>query len=461
MLHEETGTGPASQDQPGYGMLCLSRLWDELDRRPLLEIAIDINALRPVLLPSQLPLADLLEAERLRRMGRCDDAETLLVRVCHRILTGCYDHFWLARAWHSLGLAKRQSAKFEAAADAFLLALELDSRRSITWYALQFTRLSVEVIAARIDRLEAVVKLSRGYPLALLLFSDWLCQLGRHRQGLSHGQLAVQLSVPPHQQARLIPSAPPTVPDTLVIGAPKCGTTSFAAWLSGHPQIWVHPRKELHFFDNRWDWGENWYRHQFPSFQAEAKIIRLEATPNYFQLPEAPERVFNMMPNVRLIVLLREPLERAVSWYYHMVRQEGLSQPLEQVICEELEGLVAMNHDQRRRLGWHGSNCLAGSLYEDQLYRWRQFFPPNQLLILRLEDLVSSPEACMKRLEVHLGIGRLAIGQLRLLPKLNPAPAPHSQLGVDLSQRCLETVLVGAHQLWQVNQLKHWVGKST
>jgi hypothetical protein len=134
-----------------------------------------------------------------------------------------------------------------------------------------------------------------------------------------------------------------------------------------------------------------------------------------------------------------------------MVRQEGLSQPLEQVICEELEGLLAMNQNQRRDLGWHGSNCLAGSLYEDQLYRWRLYFPSNQLLVLRLEDLVASPESCMKRLEVHLGIGQLAVGKLGLLPKLNPAPAPHSELGVALSQRCLETVLAGAHQLWQVN----------
>ena len=452
MLHEHIGMGPVFQDQPGHALLCLSRLWDELDRRPLLEIAIDINVLRPVLLPDQLPLADLLEAERLRRMGKCDYAETLLVRACHGLLTNRHDHFWLARAWHSLGLAKRQLAKYEAAADAFMLALELDSRRSITWYALQFTRLSFEAIAARIDRLEAVVQLSRGYPLALLLFSDWLCQLGRHRQGLSHGQRAVQLSVPSHQQAKLILNAPPTLPDALVIGAPKCGTTSFAAWLSGHPRLWVHPRKELHFFDNRWDWGENWYRHQFPSFQAEAKIIRLEATPNYLQLPEAPERVFNLMPNVRLIVLLREPLERAVSWYYHMVRQEGLSQPLEQVIREELDGLVAMNRDQRLLLGWHGSNCLAGSLYDDQLYRWRQFFPANQLLTLRLEDLIASPAACMKRLEVHLGIERLAVERLQLLPKLNVAPAPHCQLGVDLSQRCLAAVSAGAHQLWQVKE---------
>jgi hypothetical protein len=138
-----------------------------------------------------------------------------------------------------------------------------------------------------------------------------------------------------------------------------------------------------------------------------------------------------------------------------MLRQEGLKQPLEQVIYEELEGLVAMNHDQRRYLGWYGGNCLAGSLYDDQLCRWRQLFPPSQLLILRLEDLVASPAACLNRLEVHLGIERLAVGQLQLLPKLNYAPAPHGQLGVDLSQRCLETVLAGAHQLWQVNQVEH------
>jgi len=125
------------------------------------------------------------------------------------------------------------------------------------------------------------------------------------------------------------------------------------------------------------------------------------------------------------------------------------------VICEELEGLTAMNHDQRRYLGWHGSNCLAGSLYDDQIHRWRQFFPSNQLLILRLEDIIDAPAACMKLLEAHLGVEQQPMERLKLLPKLNPAPAPHAQLGVELSQRCLDTVLTGSHQLWQVNQLEH------
>jgi tetratricopeptide (TPR) repeat protein len=455
MLNNDIGLAPASQSQPDYAMACLARLWDELDHRPLLEIASDITTLRPVLLPNHLPLADLLEAERLRRIGKCDLAEMLLVRVCQCLSTaGHADGRWLARAWHSLGLTRRQLAEFDAAADAFLQALALDPRRSVTWYALQFTRLNHNTIAARIDRLEAVVELSKGYPLAWLLFSDWLCHLGRYQQGLAYGQRAVQFCVPAHQQAMLDPNASPTVPDALVLGAPKCGTTSFAAWLSSHPQLWVHPRKELHFFDNRWSWGENWYRHQFPSFQAENKIIRLEATPNYIQLPEAPERVFKLMPNARLIVLLREPLQRAVSWYHHMVRQEGLTKPIEQVICEELEGLEAMSHDQRRYLGWHGSNCLAGSLYDDQIHRWRQYFPSDQLLILRLEDIIGAPAECMRRIECHLGVDHQPMEQLQLLPKLNLAPAPHSQLGIGLSQRCLEKVLTGAHQLWQVNQLE-------
>jgi hypothetical protein len=60
----------------------------------------------------------------------------------------------------------------------------------------------------------------------------------------------------------------------------------------------------------------------------------------------------------------------------------------------------------------------------------------------------------MRRLEAHLGVDHQPLEQLQLLPKLNPAPAPHSQLGTGLSQRCLEKVLAGAHQLWQVNQLK-------
>ena len=242
------------------------------------------------------------------------------------------------------------------------------------------------------------------------------------------------------------------LPTVLLIGAPKSGTTSLLAYLEAFPQLWRHPRKELHFLDGRWAWGEDWYRLQFPSAGRLAGRLAIEATPDYLQDPEAPGRAAALMPEARLIVVLREPLRRALSWFQHRQRLLGGGEEAEAVISAELEALEALSADERARLGWRSPNCLAGSLYVDQLRRWHRCYKQHQILVLRFEDLVIDPEATCHRVGRFLGLPQremTAVVRQTLGQAWNVAPEPYPPLSSRLAGRCRRTLLSEALLLWQ------------
>jgi hypothetical protein len=237
-------------------------------------------------------------------------------------------------------------------------------------------------------------------------------------------------------------------PEALVIGAPKCGTTSLMAYLGAHPQVWAQPRKELHFFDNRWHWGPRWYAEQFPPRRPGGPRVRLEGTPDYLQQPLIAERVHQTLPGVKLIVVLREPVERALSWYHHQRRWGGLVGSAEAVIARELEEINALPAAERRALGWRAPNCLAGSLYDEQLLSWRQHFPRENMLSLHFEDLRRNPGQATRRALAFLGLDPEELPAQTCFPVLNGAPEPYPPLDSGLAQLCRQTLLAGAHQLW-------------
>jgi hypothetical protein len=190
-------------------------------------------------------------------------------------------------------------------------------------------------------------------------------------------------------------------PTFLVIGAQKCGTTWLEAMLRQHPEVFVPVTKELHFFDKsyHYDRGLEWYEAHF-SAGSEARA-RGEATPNYFWTTpdetekraggrsneQLPHRVAAHYPDVRLIVSLRNPVDRAISAYYHHIRQRRCSPstPLKQV--SDRWGIVSMGH------------------YDVHLARWLDAFPRERLLVLIYEeDIAQNKPATLRRLFEFIGV---------------------------------------------------------
>lgn len=404
--------------------------------------------------PGALATAVLL-AELGRRQGRHHQAIALLDAVEPSLLerehsqrpqlVGLLRHTW--------GLLQREQGQFAAAARAFIEAFALDPALLASVHALQFTRLTPEEVAALCEPFRAAVeRCSPAPPLALQLLADWQQLQGERPGSCALSYRAAQLSVSPQQRHRLDRLSPPDLPEALIIGAPKCGTTSLAGWLAGHPQVFVHPRKELHFFDNRWHWGADWYRCQFPRFRRDGfRIVRLEATPNYLQLAPVPGRVRQLMPQARLIVMLRHPVQRALSWCQHITRQEGVARPAAQIIGEELQLLERGEAGPWAGEGdWHATNCLFGSLYSSQLERWRRRFAERQLLVLQLEHTMAQPQQAWRRIAAFLEIDPHGSGTgpaAEPFPRLNAAPGAYQALPAPLQQR-LERVLHAEIKLW-------------
>lgn len=180
------------------------------------------------------------------------------------------------------------------------------------------------------------------------------------------------------------------LPGFLVIGAQKAGTTALYAYLRWHPEITGPSWKEVSFFDRHWWRGEAWYRGQFP-LRASGRLVG-EASPSYLFHPLAPERARALVPEAKLVALLRDPVERAYSQYQHEVAlgREPLSfedalDAEEERTRGEVERLVADPHYFSR--AWWDHTYAARGLYAEQLERWLAVYPREQLLVLTTDEL--------------------------------------------------------------------------
>lgn len=230
------------------------------------------------------------------------------------------------------------------------------------------------------------------------------------------------------------------LPGFLVIGAQRAGTTTFFDDLLRHPEL-VGPlggdavtwsRKEIHFFDEKFAHGTDWYRSFFPLESRRRAARRLgrdvvagESTPYYMFHPAVPERVAATIPDVRLIALLRDPVARAYS-HYQMMRRTGREKlSFEDALEAEEERLAGIEEQlatgsevltkSGHRLHHHHRHraYFARGLYADQLERWLDHFPQQQLLVLRAEDYFVQPEEVYAETLAFLHVHPRPLGTLK------------------------------------------------
>src|SRR5690242_4033623 len=175
------------------------------------------------------------------------------------------------------------------------------------------------------------------------------------------------------------------LPDFLVIGAQRGGTTSLYQYLQVHPFIEPATTKEVHFFDRRFHKGLAWYRGHFPTALEKYRADRLhnrlfligEATPDYLFHPHTPRRVARILPWVKLIVLLRNPVERAYSHYHHAVDLGYEHLPFEEAIRREEERLGTerekmLKNQYYKSCAYMELSYLSRGIYVEQLQAWMQ-----------------------------------------------------------------------------------------
>jgi hypothetical protein len=195
-----------------------------------------------------------------------------------------------------------------------------------------------------------------------------------------------------------------TLPDFIIIGGKKCGTTFLYHLLCQHPHVEAAARKEVHYFDMRFERGIGWYRAQFPRPREVdgRRVISGEASPYYLYHPHAARRAAEVVPQAKLIALLRDPVHRAFSDYHDKVRQGKEPLTFEEAIEAEESRLRGerekMLADERYASGkYRAFSYLSRGIYVEQLRTWLEFFDREQLLVLKSEDMFSNTSDTLKR----------------------------------------------------------------
>jgi hypothetical protein len=161
-------------------------------------------------------------------------------------------------------------------------------------------------------------------------------------------------------------------PDFIGPGAQKAATSWIHACLYEHPQIYMPGGKEIHFFSRHYAKGFQWYENHFRRCRPDQ--LAGEFSPTYLYDPKTPQRLAEWNPEVKLIICLRNPVERTISAYRYAVKMGEI--PPERDFAEVIRRKPAYLHHSR---------------YKEQLDRYLQYFPREQLLILLYEDIAKDP----------------------------------------------------------------------
>lgn len=213
------------------------------------------------------------------------------------------------------------------------------------------------------------------------------------------------------------------LPHFIIIGAQKSGTTSLYHYLSQHPGLIPSYGKEVHFFDGGLDpevdnfaKGQAWYQSHFPLRRHVREGQRVfEASPLYMFNPLAPPRICELIPDVKLIAILRDPAERAISHYCHERREGRESLPMMEAFLAEEERLAPAidARDYKDDAFIHHSYKRRG-LYREQIDRYRDCFSMDRLLVLESDELFGRPNDTLRRVFGFVGVTTdFAVNDLR------------------------------------------------
>ena len=210
-----------------------------------------------------------------------------------------------------------------------------------------------------------------------------------------------------------------TLPDFLIVGEAKAGTTTLYDLLARHPQVAAAAMKEVHFFDLRFSRGVDWYRAQFPmAYRVRgeyrgpgARLLTGEASPYYMLHPHAPRRIKALVPDVRMIALVRNPVERAYSHFHHESRAGREPLSFEEAIEREPERLAGerermLADEAYSSVSYRRNSYLKRGLYAEQLEGLYKLFSSEQLLVVCSEELFKNPAKTYADVVSFLGLPR-------------------------------------------------------
>lgn len=212
----------------------------------------------------------------------------------------------------------------------------------------------------------------------------------------------------------------------LVIGAQKAGTTALDHYLRQHPDIGMADVKEVHYFDDEDVFAQEpidhaSYEAHFPGKQA----LQGETTPIYLWWKPACERIHRYNPDMKLIAVLRNPVDRAFSHWNMEFNRGNETRDFRSAVQAELQH-PKIDPDRQHRV----FSYLSRSFYAEQIERFQRTFDPHQLLWVKYEDLRDDPLTCLHRIFDHIGVdaGTIRSKPIELNKGVYASPCPSDML---------------------------------
>ncbi|MEM8830775.1 MAG: tetratricopeptide repeat protein [Cyanobacteria bacterium P01_G01_bin.19] len=331
------------------------------------------------------------------------------------------DKFSDVKIQHYYQYAKllRARGRFALAIAAYQKTIELDPYFRLAYIDLQYTPTVKNQLDKLIEFYRRIVDSNPDLAIAWGNLGDALSQQDRVDEAITCYQKAsYQKAIQTYPDlAKLDWKAKKEFgPDFIIAGASKSGTSSIYHYLNHHPQVLLSHKKEIDFYWKNFKRGIDWYLAHFPSITDRADFLTGEATPNYLRFPHAARRIKQTFPQTKIIILLRNPADRAISWHYHKFNTGLTNEDLGTAVATEMERLKTITPKEITKTSFHNPDNIISSLYLYKLRPWINILGREQFLILKSEDFYQDPAQTMSEVHEFLGLPEHTLEQY---PKVN------------------------------------------
>lgn len=238
------------------------------------------------------------------------------------------------------------------------------------------------------------------------------------------------------------------LPNLLVVGAQRCGTSSLFKYLGAHPKCNASARKEIRYFTEFYEQGSVWYRAHFPLSQPmrnKASKVFFEATPDYLLDPRVPARAVELLDEFRVIVLVRDPVDRAYSHYWHNRRLGTERLSFEDALAQEPSRIGSYLQkgqylaDLPTPKSFLRFSYVERGRYATQLERWLQLIEPTRLLVMKSEQLFKNTDQAYQEILQFLSLPEWRPESYRNFSYISEKPT-HPPMNPDTRSRLTEVL---------------------
>jgi tetratricopeptide (TPR) repeat protein len=302
--------------------------------------------------------------------------------------------------YYQLGKLLRAKGFFPEAIAAYLQAIQINPHFKNTYIDLQYTPVAPSQFPELIKVYRQIVTEHPEITVAWGNLGDILTQQDQVLEAIDcyrTGSYQQAIQTYPDLTQLDWPTQKKSGPDFIIAGASKSGTSSIYYYLSHHPQVLLSHKKELDFYWQHYERGIDWYLAHFPTITDRPDFLTGEATPNYLRFPQVAQRIKDTFPQTKIIILLRNPVDRAISWHYHKLNTGLTKLDLATAIATEIERLTTVSEVEITDTGYYNPDNIISSLYLYKLKPWMEILGRNQFLILKSEDFYLNPQANMEQ----------------------------------------------------------------